>query len=218
MTHRAVRKIYRKICKRICKKKQVQQQVVPGGTTPKPSLFETIDTPCRQAEWSSQHSSGQNPSQPPVSRIQQLQTLMQQAIDWVLKDIYGNVLDLYCQREKKILLIHLWASWCAPCIEELSSLSHLSERAKDWLFVVAISSEPEAQVKSFISSAFSDLSPHLKIASQEESVLLKYFPKDKLPSSYIFDKKGLLKIKRSGPVDWSKDVTVQQLLELASRP
>ena len=169
-----------------------------------------IKTPCRQAFL----VETKQPFKSPLSRIDKLTKLADTPIDWLFKDIYGNIIDLYCLREKKPLVINFWATWCPPCVEELSSLSRLAENNKNQIFVVAISTEPLGIVKSFLSRSFSDLSPSLKVARVAEDDKLKYFPEDSLPVTYIFNKKGLLKAKELGARDWSAKQLVRSILLL----
>ena len=150
----------------------------------------------------------------PSQISQQLVKLMDTPIDWFFKDIHNDIIDLYCFRGKKIVIINFWATWCPPCIEELPSLSRLAENNKDEIFVVAVSSEPIEIIKNFLNQSFSDLSPYLKIAQVSIEDKSQYFPKDTLPATYIFDKKGLLKVKELGSRDWSEENLVQQILKL----
>jgi len=139
---------------------------------------------------------------------------MDTPIDWVFEDIHGHVIDLYCLREKKILVINFWATWCPPCIEELPSLSQLAENNKDQIFIVAVSFESMEAIRDFLKHSFSDLSSSLNIARVSLEDKLKLFPEDTLPATYIFDKKGLLKIKELRPRNWSDQTLVQQILRL----
>lgn len=150
----------------------------------------------------------------PSQRIQQLIKLMDTPIDWTFNDIHGQVIDFYCLREKKSLVINFWATWCPPCIEELPSLSLLAKNNKDKVFVVAISTEPMETIKNFLKQSFSDLSPHLKIAQISVEEKSKYFPEDSLPVTYIFDRKGLLKSKELGAKKWSEKSFIQQIINL----
>ena len=173
------------------------------------SEIKTISTPCRTVsllpEPDLKHS---------VQRIKKLDKLMNSPIDWVFRDIHGNVVDFYCLRGKKILIINFWASWCPPCIEELPSLSRLAKNNPNEILVIAISTEPLEVIKNFLSRSFADLSPHLKIAQVGKKTYLKYFPDDQLPTTYIFNKEGLLKVKELGTRDWSEKRLVQQILNL----
>ena len=147
--------------------------------------------------------------------LQKLTALMDKPIDLIFTDIEGHVIDFYCLKGKKIILVNFWASWCPPCIQEIPSLSELAEKYNEDIFVVAISTESQKRVKSFISQSFPNLSPHLKVAQINKIRAGMYFPEDKLPTTYIFNKEGLLKWKELGAKDWSDQQLAQQILQLA---
>ena len=149
-----------------------------------------------------------------LNRAEKLNRLMDTAIDWVFTDLKGELIDLYCLRGKKKLVLNFWATWCPPCIKELSSLSQLARDNKDKIFVVAISTEESYNVENFLQRSFSDLDSALKVAVVREGEKLKYFPKDSLPATYIFNTKGFLKIKELGDRDWADKNIVQSILSL----
>lgn len=144
-------------------------------------------------------------------RFEQVNKLMTTPIDWVFKDIHGQVLDLYCLREKKNIIIHFWATWCSPCIKELPALARFADTNKNQVFVVAISTESLKVIRNFLNQAFSDLNPQLKIAQVSQAKKSEYFPEDSLPVTYIFDKKGLLMAKELGPRNWSDKHVMKQI-------
>ena len=164
----------------------------------------TLQTPCREVSVFTKTAE--------KNRIEKLNHLMEQPLNWVIKDIHGEVIDFYCIR--KIILLNFWATWCPPCIQELASLSELADRYKEDIFVIAVSSEDMDTIKNFLNRSFGALSPELKFASVEEKEQLKYFPKDKLPVTYIFNGKGFLKVKEIGFRDWSDKRLIQSILKL----
>ena len=166
-----------------------------------------IKTACRELSRASS-------LKPTESRVEKLNRLMDEPIDWFFTDLKGEVIDLYCLRDKQIVILNFWATWCAPCIQELPSLARLAKSHKDSLFVVALSTEDKETIKNFLSRSFKDLGSELKIVSIPEEEKFKYFPQDSLPATYIFNKAGQLKIKEIGDRDWSNPRIVQQILNL----
>jgi len=60
------------------------------------------------------------------------------AADFTLKDTQGHIHHLADYRGKWVL-VNFWATWCAPCLEELPSLSALYNAHKDTdLIVIAL--------------------------------------------------------------------------------
>ena len=147
-------------------------------------------------------------------RQNQLQKLRSTPIDLVVEDIKGKIWDLYCYRDKKTLVINLWATWCPPCVEELFSLSQLAEKTKEETLVLALSTEPKETLSRFIKRSFPDLGKSLKIVSLPEDKLEKYFPKDSLPVTYIFNKKGKLIEKEIGAKDWNQKELIESIRKL----
>jgi len=161
--------------------------------------FQTFQSPCRGLVTLEK----QNQKKILFSkRVDRLDRLMRTPIDWVFKNIKGEVIDLYCYREKKQVLIHLWATWCASCVEELSALANLATKKESLLLVVAITTESIEKVQSFIQNSFSDLSEHLQIVSLSSKELHQYFVEDSLPVTYVFSKNGRLNRKILGPRLW----------------
>ncbi|MCY4321014.1 MAG: TlpA disulfide reductase family protein [Bdellovibrionaceae bacterium] len=151
---------------------------------------------------------------PKLNRAQKLNRLMDVSIDWSFKNLSGELIDLYCLRDQKRIVINFWATWCPPCIKELSSLSQLAKENKDKIFVVAISTEDKIKVQNFLKQSFSDLDSLFKIAVVSEEEKLAYFPEDNLPVTYIFNTKGFLEFKVVGDKNWSDKNIVQSILKL----
>jgi thiol-disulfide isomerase/thioredoxin len=40
-----------------------------------------------------------------------------------IEDIYGNLVTTESMGEKQLFFVHLWATWCSPCIAELPDLA-----------------------------------------------------------------------------------------------
>ncbi len=132
-------------------------------------------------------------------------------MDWIIKDINGEVIDFYCYRGKARLLVNLWATWCPPCIEELPSLSRLARKTAGSLLIAAVSTEPEGEVRRFIQRSFPHLSHHLKIAVLPAEQLKAYFPEDRLPVTYLFSGDGRLERKFAGPKKWDDPNLTRQM-------
>ena len=46
-------------------------------------------------------------------------------------DIYGNTVTNETLGEKQMFFVHLWATWCPPCIREMPDLAILAHEYKD---------------------------------------------------------------------------------------
>jgi len=46
--------------------------------------------------------------------------------DFTATDIYGNAVTGETLGEKQVFFVHLWATWCPPCINEMPDLAQLA--------------------------------------------------------------------------------------------
>ncbi len=54
------------------------------------------------------------------------------------------------QKEKPLVYVDFWATWCAPCISSMPHTEGLQERFGDKVLFVYISDEPENKIRSFL--------------------------------------------------------------------
>ncbi|HYD45627.1 MAG TPA: TlpA disulfide reductase family protein [Phenylobacterium sp.] len=104
----------------------------------------------------------------------------------------------------KVVVLNLWATWCAPCVVEMPTLARLAESyAGQPVEVVAVSiDKPEATDKA---KAFIAKQQHLKFY-QDPKMSLPFElrpPAPGMPTTVIFGKDGVEKARVSGDADWS---------------
>lgn len=112
----------------------------------------------------------------------------------------GQVVSL-ADFKGKILVLNFWATWCAPCIEEMPSLNRLAERyAGKGLEIVAISvdEDPDAYRDFLAKNQIQFLT--LRDPSRRIS---EHYGTFKLPESYIISREGRLLNKIIGAADWT---------------
>lgn len=95
-------------------------------------------------------------------------------------------------QEGKVVLLNIWATWCAPCREETPDLVELYNKYKDQDFmIVGVSTDKQGPsvVKPFVEKY--DVS--YPIVIDDGTVMEKYGPTMGIPTSYIIGKDGNLK-------------------------
>jgi cytochrome c biogenesis protein CcmG/thiol:disulfide interchange protein DsbE len=129
-----------------------------------------------------------------------------------LKDLSGNTVD-HNSLTGKVVIVDFWATWCAPCREELPELEKLYKKyAPKGLVIVGVSVDKEPDnIKAFLQKLAVTF-PVVHDAGH--SVTGKYGP-PRMPSSYVVDRKGIVRFVhggyRAGDVaDFDKQI--QQLL------
>ena len=116
-------------------------------------------------------------------------------------DAAGNEFNLQSFGDK-VVLLNLWATWCAPCIKELPSLDRLqAELGSDRFEVVAVSVDRRGveAVRPF----FEKLKiTHLAIYVEPKNRLAEAIGLQVLPSTIIIAPHGLMAGKLIGAAEW----------------
>jgi len=98
-----------------------------------------------------------------------------------------------------IVLLNFWATWCAPCVEEMPSLLELHHERPD-LAILAVSVDEDAFAYTrFLLRNHVDL---ITVRDPAEKAARLYHT-DGWPETYIIDRKGIIRRKVVGPTDWN---------------
>ena len=99
----------------------------------------------------------------------------------------------------RVVVLNLWATWCAPCVEELPSLLDLSHRMPA-LAVVAVSTDQDPEVyHRFLVQHHVNVTT-VRDADQRINAL---YGTVMIPETYIIDKHGIIRRKFIGAQDWT---------------
>ena len=99
----------------------------------------------------------------------------------------------------RVVLLNFWATWCAPCIEEMPSLEELHHSQPD-LAVLAVSIDEDADSYSaFLSRRHVDLIT-VRDPAQKAAGL---YHSEMWPETYAIDRQGIIRRKFIGSQDWS---------------
>jgi cytochrome c biogenesis protein CcmG, thiol:disulfide interchange protein DsbE len=98
-----------------------------------------------------------------------------------------------------IVVLNLWATFCAPCIEELPSLLALQRQMPD-LAVVAVSMDQDPNIyRHFLVQHHVDV---LTVLDQDRRIFALYGT-EQIPETYIIDRQGVLRRKFVNAQDWT---------------
>ena len=131
------------------------------------------------------------------------------APEFRLKTIEGGSVSL-ADLKGKVVMVHFWATWCPPCVEELPTLERLyrSLPGKDFLMLAVNEDEGgTGTVASFIQQNRLSLPVLLDPGSEAARRYGTY----KLPETYIVDREGVVRYKAIGPRDWTDPASIQIL-------
>ena len=117
----------------------------------------------------------------------------------IFQDRDGNQIDLKLINTENIYILNFWATWCAPCKEEMPSLDKLNE--KDGIFVYPINLEDKNLKKT--NKFYNDLNiTNLNIYFDEGLKLVKVFALRGVPTSIILNKNKEVIARISGSIDF----------------
>ena len=133
--------------------------------------------------------------------------------------VYDNVIFLD-KNDKKInikefngnlLLLNFWATWCAPCKEEMPSLDRLQVNqnlSNLKIFAINISQESKKKVDSFFEDLnIKNLDPYF----DAPTTLAKTFSLRGVPTSILIDKDGKEFARIMGSIDFNDQIFINWL-------
>ena len=119
------------------------------------------------------------------------------APEFVLSDGTQSV-DL-AKLKGKVVVLNLWATWCAPCVEELPSLLALQRRMPQLAVVGVSTDQDEAVYRGFLVKHQVDL---LTVRDSDQRINALYGTV-LIPETYIIDRNGVIRRKFVGAQDWT---------------
>jgi thiol-disulfide isomerase/thioredoxin len=100
-----------------------------------------------------------------------------------------------------VVLVNLWATWCPPCRQEMPTLQAFYEKYKDDGFVlIGIDQEETAEVVRPFVDEFKLTFP---IWLDKDYLAQKEFKTMSLPSSYVIDRNGQVRLMWIGSISMS---------------
>jgi peroxiredoxin len=122
-----------------------------------------------------------------------------QASDFTVALLGGETLKLKAQRGKPVL-VNFWATWCAPCREEMPAMERLYLKHRERGFVLlAVSVDSDASlVKPFLDK----LKLTFPVTLDAKMDLANSYGVRALPASFLIDRNGYLTAVALGPRAW----------------
>jgi thiol-disulfide isomerase/thioredoxin len=116
----------------------------------------------------------------------------------------------------KVVLLDVWASWCGPCRQELPMLDDMAKRLRgDGVEVLAVSiDQVRANLVKFLKAR-----PRwaLTIAHDPKGAIAESLAPEKMPTSYIIDREGIIRYVNSGFEPSDAAVIERRLVDVAHR-
>jgi thiol-disulfide isomerase/thioredoxin len=133
-----------------------------------------------------------HPSKPiDEGKFWQLTSTSDEPIEKNLKDLSG-----------KPVILHFWATWCGPCVQELPDLDTYAKKIENVAHVVAIVADMKdiAKIRSFYQAKGIK---NLSIAFDKSGQLTRSFRTSALPTSVFINSQGHEIGRIQGAIEWS---------------
>jgi thiol-disulfide isomerase/thioredoxin len=112
----------------------------------------------------------------------------------------------------RVVVLNFWASWCAPCLEELPTLEQLQQQLPGvQILAISTDDDPAAYQRFLVAHGVTLLT--VRDAAQHSNSLYGTF---RYPETYVIDKSGIIRRKFIGPQDWTSPEIVNYLKKLSS--
>lgn len=123
--------------------------------------------------------------------------------------IEGEALEV-TSLSRPVVLVHFWASWCAPCIVEFPDLMALAEAYDEQVDLVLISLDTKPEAIEVFRARLKGKNPELKLDApnvywgwdEGKAISLDIFATSKVPETFFIDQKRMIRDKKSGEVQW----------------
>jgi len=113
-----------------------------------------------------------------------------------------------------VVLVNLWASWCAPCVEELPSLLALQHRNPQITIVAVSMDQDDTAYRNFLTRHSVDL---LSVRDPSGHINQLYGTRQ-IPETYVIDKQGILRRKYVNAQNWTSPEIGKYLQDLVAAP
>jgi len=131
-------------------------------------------------------------------------------------DLSGDRVKL-SDHQGKVVLVHIWATWCPPCVAEMPSMEGLYQklpRDRFEILAVSIDARGEDAVAPFVER---NRLTFPVLLDPDGSIGVPYGITG-VPESFIVDRDGVLVRKIIGQADWASPAAAELLNGLIRQP
>ena len=156
-----------------------------------------------------QRPSPENP-QPKANQFKSQEGYM--APRFSLRNLKGNMEGLD-DHLGKVIVVNFWATWCVPCVKEMSSFENLYRRYRSQgltLLAVSLDKGDSTKVQEFADKH--KLS--FPILLDTKGVAEKLYPSFSIPITYVIDKQGRVVARVDGAKNWESSETFEAVEHL----
>ena len=127
-------------------------------------------------------------------------------------DRSGKRIDL-TKEKGRLVLIHFWATWCPPCVEEIPALSKFWDQYRNRSDIVLYAISVDKDWKTI--DDFSTRNPNqLPMYRDPNAGTASRFGTTQYPETYIVNKAGRVLYRVQGGIEWNNAEIKQRIEQL----
>lgn len=112
----------------------------------------------------------------------------------------------------KVVVVDFWAQWCEPCKISMPFLNDLAKKYKGKVVVIGINVDEDVKLaKAFLKD---NPTPNIRILADTKNEFVKRAGINTMPSSFILDKKGVVKVVHEGFREADKELYKKEIEKL----
>jgi peroxiredoxin len=121
-----------------------------------------------------------------------------QVPDFTLSTLDGGTLRLR-DLQGQIVFLNFWATWCAPCQNEMPELQKIEEEHRsEGVRVIAVTDPTQGQTEDGIRTFLLRLNLKLTVALSSDPDLYEQFGVAQIPTTFIIDRAGIIREEHIG--------------------
>jgi cytochrome c biogenesis protein CcmG, thiol:disulfide interchange protein DsbE len=111
----------------------------------------------------------------------------------------------------RVLIVDFWATYCTPCAKEFPKLQALADKHAGALVVYGLS---EDDATDGISAFVKKTGVRFPIGWDEKNAISQRYRLDKMPTSFIVDKRGIVRFVHGGYTDGEEEQIAREVEQL----
>jgi thiol-disulfide isomerase/thioredoxin len=122
-----------------------------------------------------------------------------------IRDAAGAETTLAAVADGEVMVLNLWATWCAPCMHEMPTLGELQRRYEGRIRVIPVSVDTEARRAEALGELAELSDNSLPFFIDITRGVLFDVQAPGVPITIIYDRQGREVARLAGGADWSSD-------------
>ncbi|TWU28772.1 TlpA family protein disulfide reductase [Novipirellula artificiosorum] len=133
------------------------------------------------------------------------------SLDFTVRTLDDQEVNLEALREGRPMFLNFWATWCGPCVKEMSSIETLYKQSDGRLAFACVSKEETEVLKEFLDK-HSYSFPVYRIEETPSD-----FETRGIPATFVLSSLREVALQHVGAADWADPSVLDFVERLASR-